>query len=193
MSSNRAAKELKRKRKKMSQAKEAAVKDNQLLRSATEEELRTVNWLMISAEEDGVKLTKAKALFHIRQQRKTNDLEFGAQGYERTLNKDGIAKFSRRNDDAGFSTDKEEFRDKLKARLNRRLETQSFDELTVGGSKLRFDMALAIDEYPFEIPAGEDESDYEALLTNQEYMSGTYDDVIDEVFAEAQQQAMAAD
>ncbi|MDX1539599.1 hypothetical protein [Arsukibacterium sp.] len=192
MSNNRAAKELKRKRKKVSQAKEAASKDNQLLMSATKEELKTVNWLMGRAEEDGVKLTKAKALFHLRQQRKTNDLEFGALGYERTLNNEGIAKFSRLND-AGSSADKEEFRDKLKARLNRRLETQSFDELTVGGSKLRFDMALAIDEYPFEIPEGEDESDYEALLTNQEYMSGAYDDVIDEVFAEAQQQTIADD
>ncbi len=80
---------------------------------------------------------------------------------------------------------KEQFRNKLKVRLRKRLKTQSFDELTVGGSKMRFDMALAIDGYPFEIPKSADEKDYRALLSSQQYQSGEFDDVIDEVFSEA--------
>ncbi len=80
---------------------------------------------------------------------------------------------------------KDLFRNKLKARLRKRLKTQSFDEMTVRGSKMRFDMALAINGYPFEIPRGADEKDYESLLTDDQYQSGEYDDVIDEVFKEA--------
>lgn len=80
---------------------------------------------------------------------------------------------------------KDQFKNKLKSRLKKRLKTQSFDEMTVGGSKMRFDMALAIDGYPFEVPEGENEKDYQALLTQDQYLSGEYDDVINEVFSEA--------
>lgn len=80
---------------------------------------------------------------------------------------------------------KEQFRNKLKARLKKRLQTKSFEQITVGGSKMRFDMELAINGYPFELPKGADEKDYKALLTEEQYMSGEYDDVIDEVFREA--------
>jgi hypothetical protein len=78
--------------------------------------------------------------------------------------------------------DKKEFKKTLEERLEKRLEIQSFDEMTVQGSKIRFDMAMAIMEYPFEIPDGANEQDYEALLTEQEYMAGKFDDVIDAVF-----------
>ena len=80
---------------------------------------------------------------------------------------------------------KEKFKIDLKDRLSKRLESQSFDEMTVGGSKMRFEMEMAINEYPFEIPDGESEEDYEALLTEQQYMSGDFDKIIDEVFCEA--------
>ena len=80
---------------------------------------------------------------------------------------------------------KEKFKIDLKERLSKRLESQSFDEMTVGGSKMRFEMELAINEYPFEIPEGASEEDYESLLTEQQYMSGDFDKIIDEVFSEA--------
>lgn len=80
---------------------------------------------------------------------------------------------------------KDQFKNKLKARLKNRLKNQTFDQITVGGSKMRFDMALAIDGYPFELPEGADERDYQPLLSNEQYMSGEYDDVINEVFIEA--------
>ena len=80
---------------------------------------------------------------------------------------------------------RDQFRKKLKLRLKNRLKTQTFDEMTVGGSKLRFDMALAINGYPFRIPRHADEKDYTALLTDEQYQSGDYDDIIDEVFFEA--------
>lgn len=80
---------------------------------------------------------------------------------------------------------KEKFKIELKKRLSKRLKSQSFDEMTVGGSKMRFEMELAINEYPFEIPEGESEKDYESLLTEEQYMSGDFDKIIDEVFSEA--------
>ncbi len=81
--------------------------------------------------------------------------------------------------------DKQEFKRALEERLAKRLETQTFDEMTVGGSKLRFDMAMAINGYPFELPEGAVEKDYTSLLTEEEYMSGKFDDIIDEVFSVA--------
>ena len=79
-----------------------------------------------------------------------------------------------------------EFRAALETRLVKRLTETTFDELTVGGSKMRFDMALAIDAYPFELPDGANADDYCALLTHEQYMSGYYDGVIEEVFWQAQ-------
>lgn len=187
MSSKRASKTLKRKRKKASKAQVNVNKETAILSSATKEELQSVKRLMAMAEAEGYKLTKGKALFHLRQQRKENDINFKQLGYERTTSSDGFAQFTRLPHQVdSMSTDKEEFRCNLTRRLARRLEKQSFDELTVGGSKLQFDMALAIDGYAFEIPEDESPADYEPLLTTDEYMSGYYDEVIHEVFKEAQ-------
>ena len=88
--------------------------------------------------------------------------------------------------DEGIRSLKLAFKEALEERLEKRLQSQSFDELSVGGSRIRFDMALAIDGYPFELPDGAIEEDYEPLLTTEYYMSGTFDDVIDEVFNKAQ-------
>jgi len=77
---------------------------------------------------------------------------------------------------------KDQFRNKLTTRLKKRLKTQTFDEMTVSGSKMRFDMAMAIDGYPFEIPEGANEKDYARLLTQEQYLSGEFDQIIDEVF-----------
>ncbi|SON51516.1 hypothetical protein [Vibrio tapetis] len=87
--------------------------------------------------------------------------------------------------DEGIRFLKLAFKEDLEERLDKRLQSQTFDELSVGGSRIRFDMALAIDGYPFELPEGVIEEDYEPLLTTEIYMSGMFDDVIDEVFKSA--------
>ncbi len=84
-----------------------------------------------------------------------------------------------------MNMDKKDFKKTLEERLFKRLKTQTFDEMTAGGSKLRFDMAMAIDGYPFELPEGAVEEDYQPLLTNEQYMSGEFDEVIDKVFSKA--------
>jgi len=172
------SKDQKRKKKKQIKSKKQAIKEMDLLSSASSEDLKAINRIIEGAKAEGINLTKAKALFHLRQQQKENNLRMESKGFERYSNENGIAIFER-------VLKKDAFKTLLKERLARRLQKQSFDELTVGGSKLRFEMALAIDEYPFEIPEGEDEADYKALLTNEQYMSGYYDEVIDEVFHQA--------
>ena len=81
--------------------------------------------------------------------------------------------------------DKKEFKIALEQRLAKRLKTQTFDEITVGGSKLRFEMAMAIEGHPFNLPDDAVKEDYSRLLTSEQYMSGEYESVLDEVFAEA--------
>lgn len=61
--------------------------------------------------------------------------------------------------------------DKLKARLERYLRETTFDDLTVSGSKFRFEMALAI-------TSGQGNA-YEPLLTVDQYLSGVYEVVIE--------------
>jgi hypothetical protein len=78
--------------------------------------------------------------------------------------------------------DKKQFKKALEERLARRLQSETFDKITVGGSKMRFDMAMAINGYPFELPEGANEEYYSSLLTEQQYMSGQFDGIIDEVF-----------
>lgn len=65
--------------------------------------------------------------------------------------------------------EKEQFKKALEERLQKRLKKETFDEITVGGSKMRFDMAMAITGYPFELPKGASEEDYSPLLTDQQY------------------------
>lgn len=87
--------------------------------------------------------------------------------------------------DEGIHFVKQCFKEALEERLEKRLQSQSFDELTCGGSRIRFDMELAISDYPFELPEGALEEDYEPLLSIDSHMSEMFDDVIDEVFYSA--------
>lgn len=86
--------------------------------------------------------------------------------------------------------EKSEFKKALETRLDSRLKVKAFDDLTVGGSKLRFEVAMAIDGYPFEIPSTADESDYLPLITTEQLFSGDYDSIIDEVFTKALEKSM---
>lgn len=81
---------------------------------------------------------------------------------------------------------KDQFKNKLTSRLKKRLKSQSFEDLTAGGSRMRFDMELAIDGYPFELPKRANDKDYKPLLTQEQYLSGEYDDVIEDVFSLAE-------
>lgn len=88
-------KEQKRKKKKALAAKNAAEKEKMILDSATPEEIQSVQRFMEGAKELGQKYTLAKAIFHLRQQRKENDLAEAKLGRERAVSNDGFAIFSK--------------------------------------------------------------------------------------------------
>lgn len=77
------------------------------------------------------------------------------------------------------------FKKALEERLSKRLEAQSFQQITVGGSKLRFELAMAVNGYPFALPENSEREDYAPLLSDAQYMSGQFDETIDEVFTKA--------
>ena len=81
--------------------------------------------------------------------------------------------------------DIEDFKNALERRLAQRLESESFQSLTAGGSQMRFSMSMAISGYPFELPEGANKEHYSSLLTTDQFMSGTYDSCIDAVFSDA--------
>lgn len=83
------------------------------------------------------------------------------------------------------SLEKSLFKKTLEMRLANRLTITTFDELTKGGSKLRFEVAMAIDGYPFELPIDVFKGDYSPLISSEQLMSGEYDESIEEVFAQA--------
>ncbi|MBF4374428.1 hypothetical protein [Vibrio anguillarum] len=80
---------------------------------------------------------------------------------------------------------KSNFKVALEERLEKRLKTQTFSDLTIGGSRVRFEMEMAISDYPFELPDEALAEDYEALLPMDTYLSGIFDDVITAVFDSA--------
>ena len=86
----------------------------------------------------------------------------------------------------GHVMTEKQFKNKLNARLRQRLKIEPFEQIAFLGSKLYFQVRMAIlDVYPFEIPEGSNEKDYEGLLTIEQYDSGKFDKIIDEVFYEA--------
>ncbi|KZN68260.1 hypothetical protein N473_07490 [Pseudoalteromonas luteoviolacea CPMOR-1] len=135
--------------------------DNAALKGISDEEIALTMQLLETAEQEGLPVTFEEAANTAR---------------------DVVSGKSANMDDWPSERD---FQNALEERLSKRLQSTDFETLTVGGSKLRFDMAMAIDGYPFELPEGADPSDYEPLLTNEQYMSDRYDPVIDAVFYRA--------
>lgn len=86
----------KRKNKKALAAKRAAQKEKSIIDSATSEEIKSVQTIIEGSKHIGQKLTLAKAIFHLRQQRKENDLAEEKQGRERVLSKNGFAVFEKK-------------------------------------------------------------------------------------------------
>lgn len=89
------SKDIKRKNKKAQAAKNAALKEKSLLDSATPEEIQSVQRIIEGSKQAGQKLTLAKAIFHLRQQRKENDKTEALQGRSRVASKDGVATFEK--------------------------------------------------------------------------------------------------
>lgn len=78
---------------------------------------------------------------------------------------------------------KEEIKVEAIRRLNEWLQNSSFDEMTVGGSRIRFDMALGLmGGCPFDNPEWMKDKDFIDFVTVDEFKSVEYENIIDELY-----------
>ncbi len=74
-----------------------------------------------------------------------------------------------------------------KRRMKLWLTHSNFDEMTVKGSKMRFDMALGLfGGYPLEEPEWMKDKSFTDFITEAEFESSEYEGIIDQLFKEAE-------
>lgn len=77
----------------------------------------------------------------------------------------------------------QEVKEEAKRRLNQWIENSTIDEMTVSGSRIRFDMSIGLFGYPFEKEnwmVG-----FDAFVNQDEFDSNEYDEIIDELYHSA--------
>ena len=73
-----------------------------------------------------------------------------------------------------------------KRRMDLWLNYSTFDEMTVMGSKLRFDMALGMfGGYPFEQPNWMKKNSFIDFISEEEFNSSEYQEIVDQLFNKA--------
>jgi hypothetical protein len=78
---------------------------------------------------------------------------------------------------------KEEIYNEATRRLNEWLKVSTFAEITVGGSLMRFDMALGLmGGYPFKKPNWMKDKKFNSYVTEKEFNSEEYDSIIEELY-----------
>lgn len=80
---------------------------------------------------------------------------------------------------------KQEIREESIRRMNIWIKESSFDEMTVYGSFIRFNMGLGLlGGYPFEKEKWMGKDDFGAFVTEEEYDSEEYDEIVGNLFKE---------
>jgi len=75
-----------------------------------------------------------------------------------------------------------------KRRMDLWLSHSTFDEMSVLGSKLRFDMALGLHGgYPFDKPEWMKNQAFNDFVSESEFDSSEYDEIINQLFNQAQE------
>lgn len=78
---------------------------------------------------------------------------------------------------------REKIKTEAKRRLNEWLQNSSFNEMTVGGSLIRFDMALGLmGGYPFDKPKWMKGKKFNGFVTDEEFISKEYENIINELY-----------
>ncbi|WP_417800742.1 hypothetical protein [Tenacibaculum sp.] len=76
-----------------------------------------------------------------------------------------------------------EIEQEAKRRVDEWLKHSSFDEMSVMGSKMRFDMSLGLfGGYPFEEPEWMLDKSFNSFITEEEFNSSEYEKIIDNLF-----------
>nr|WP_299384170.1 hypothetical protein [Allomuricauda sp.] len=74
-----------------------------------------------------------------------------------------------------------------KRRMELWLSHSTFDEMTAMGSRLRFDMALGLyGGYPFEMPEWMEDSAFNDFVSEFEYDTLEYQEIINQLFEKAE-------
>jgi|GEM_PF-3269272 len=74
-----------------------------------------------------------------------------------------------------------------KRRMDLWLSHSKFDEMTVMGSQLRFDMALGLyGGYPFEKPEWMKDNAFDDFITESEFNTSDYQEIINQLFEKAE-------
>ncbi len=74
-----------------------------------------------------------------------------------------------------------------KRRMNLWLSHSTFDEMSVMGSKMRFDMALGLHGgYPFEKPEWMKDKEFNDFVTESEFNTSEYQEIINQLFEQAE-------
>ena len=76
----------------------------------------------------------------------------------------------------------EEIKTEATKRLNEWLKYFTFEEMSVSGSRMRFEMALGLDGYPFKKENWMGKSDFNKFLKGNEFYSTEYDNIVSELF-----------
>jgi len=78
---------------------------------------------------------------------------------------------------------KEEIREEVERRLVLWLENSSFDDMTIGGSYLRFTIGIGLlGGYPFKKEEWMGKDDFNSFINMSEFNSTEYDDIMREIF-----------
>jgi hypothetical protein len=78
---------------------------------------------------------------------------------------------------------KKEIIAEAKRRIELWLSATSFDEMTTGGSFVRFNMAIGLlGGYPFEKEQWMSKGDFNGFVTHTEFSSAEYDEIVGKLF-----------
>jgi hypothetical protein len=74
-----------------------------------------------------------------------------------------------------------------KRRMNLWLSNSTFDEMSVMGSKMRLDMGLGLHGgYPFEKPEWMIDNEFNDFVTESEFNTSEYQEIINQLFEQAE-------
>jgi hypothetical protein len=75
-----------------------------------------------------------------------------------------------------------EIKEEAERRVKLWVENTSFAEMTVSGSRLRFNMGIGAMGYPFQKEEWMGEDDFKSFVTEEEFDSKEYDEIADGLF-----------
>ena len=77
---------------------------------------------------------------------------------------------------------KEIVKQEAKRRLIEWLKNSTFDKMSVCGSLMRFDMSIGLAGYPFQKPEWMKHKNFDKFVSDEEYDSEEYDEIMSELF-----------